>query len=90
MIEGLPVLRNLLLGKSLGVSDEYLVLSLIESPVDGGNELAPAGTEGLHGILTVRVVKDQGSLQSLKTHRKQTKMLKWNIFLLILQTRPCK
>ena len=72
MIEGLSVLCDLLLRESLRVSDEDLVLGLIASPVDGSDELTPAGTEGLHGVLTVRVVKDEDRLHSLKvTSRRE-------------------
>lgn len=66
MIERLPVLCDLLLGEALGVSDEDLVLGLVEGPVDGCYQLAPASSKTLHGVLTVGVVKDESCLNFLE------------------------
>ena len=66
MAERLPELGQLFLTETFRVSDEDLVLSLIEGPLDGGDHLSPASTKGIHGVFTVGVVKDQGCLHSLR------------------------
>ena len=71
MFERLPVLGNLFLGETLGVSDKDLVLGLVEGPVDGGKHLSPAGPQALHGELTVGVVENQGSLNFLDGQRER-------------------
>ena len=43
----------------------YLVLDLVDGPVDGGDELLPADPEGLHGVLRVAVLEDEGLLDLL-------------------------
>ena len=67
MVERLSEFCNLFFTQTLRVSDEDLVLSLVEGPVDGSHHLSPAGTQSIHGILTVGVVKDQSCFDSLWT-----------------------
>ena len=43
----------------------YLVLDLVDGPVDGGDELLPADPESLHGVLRVAVLEDEGLLDLL-------------------------
>lgn len=53
MIEGWTELCELLLADTLGIPGEDLILHLIDSAVDGGQELLPSHTEGLHCVLGI-------------------------------------
>ena len=49
VVEGRPELVELLLAQALGVSGQYLVLHLIDSAGDGGEQLLPAYADVLRG-----------------------------------------
>ncbi len=56
--------RHLLLRDALRVSGQDLVLHLVDGPVDGGDELLPADTKSLHGVLAVPVFEHERLLES--------------------------
>ena len=49
---------------ALRVSGQDLVLHLVDGPVDGGDELLPADTKSLHGVLAVPVFEHERLLES--------------------------
>ena len=65
MVEGGAELVELLLRDALAVAGQDLVLDLVDGPVDGGDELLPSDPEGLHGVLRVSVLEDEGLLDLL-------------------------
>ena len=64
VVEAGSELVQLLLGDSLAVSGKDLVLYLVDGSVDGGDQLLPPNTEGLHGVLGVSVFKHKALLQN--------------------------
>jgi len=65
VVEGGPELIHLLLADALGISGQDLILHFVDGPGDGGEELLPAHTDMLHGVVGVLVVEDEGLLDEL-------------------------
>ena len=89
VIERGPELVELLLGDSLGIACQNLVLHLVDRPVDRGDELFPAHAQSLHRVLSVAVFEDEGFLNLLVDALKflQVRLELINSILVLTQPR---
>ena len=79
---------HLLLGESLGVSHEDLVLNLVDRQRHGGLQMLPADPDVFHAVLGLDVAEDQRFLDDLRPKEEFTGIYRRRSWKFTVQPEP--